>query len=235
MTNNLRHIVIDGSDDEETAKEISPTDFFSSTKAKTPKPRKLLSINDESDDDSNEEESYLPRPRKKKSSPLPQRTAFGKSPEPKRRFVFGHGNPNEQAAPPHWGMKPLPTGDADCLKGKLFVISGVLDSLKWNEAEDLIKKYGGATRTAVSGKTSYLLRGQDAGATKTKKAAAVGCPIIDEDELFELIRSSKGDAPSDEPVVATASPAKSPPSAKVVVNSPQSISTGKNDPVSTKS
>ncbi len=37
----------------------------------------------------------------------------------------------------------LPRGHPDCLTGKTFVVTGVLDSLKREEAADFIKRHGG--------------------------------------------------------------------------------------------
>lgn len=41
------------------------------------------------------------------------------------------------------GQKPLPEGKPGCLSGKVFIITGILESLEREEAEQLIKKYGG--------------------------------------------------------------------------------------------
>ena len=40
-------------------------------------------------------------------------------------------------------LQEAPRGHPDCLTGKTFVLSGVLDSLKREEAEDFIKRHGG--------------------------------------------------------------------------------------------
>jgi replication factor C subunit 1 len=40
-------------------------------------------------------------------------------------------------------LQEAPRGHPDCLTGKTFVVSGVLDSLKREEAEDFIKRHGG--------------------------------------------------------------------------------------------
>jgi replication factor C subunit 1 len=100
------------------------------------------------------------------------------------------------------GQKELPVGEYMCLafggKGKnpnetplSFVITGTLDSLQREEASDLIKKYGGKVAQAVSGKTDYLLAGFDAGESKTRAANEKGITIINEDALFDLIRTTK--------------------------------------------
>lgn len=40
-------------------------------------------------------------------------------------------------------LQEVPRGHPDCLTGKTFVISGVLDSLKREEAADFVKRHGG--------------------------------------------------------------------------------------------
>eukprot|EP00249_Psilotum_nudum_P023458 c28881_g2_i1 orf=668-3328(-) len=92
--------------------------------------------------------------------------------------------------PPHKGEKALPQGAENCLAGLTFVISGTLDSLEREEAEDLIKRHGGRVTSAVSKKTSFLLAGEDVGARKSEKATDLGVPFLTEDKLFEMIHSS---------------------------------------------
>jgi replication factor C subunit 1 len=47
----------------------------------------------------------------------------------------------------------------ECLQGRTFVLTGVLDNLHRDDAMDLIKTMGGRVTTAVSGKTDYLVVG----------------------------------------------------------------------------
>ncbi|EKX54825.1 replication factor C subunit 1 [Guillardia theta CCMP2712] len=94
--------------------------------------------------------------------------------------------------PPHYGTKPIPTGDPDCLKGMQFVISGVLDSLEREEAAHLIQTHGGKVVSAVSGKVTHALVGEEAGETKMKKIREMGTiKTLTEDELLNLISSSR--------------------------------------------
>lgn len=48
-----------------------------------------------------------------------------------------------RTGPQQKGLKEIPEGATNCLFGKIFVITGVLDSLEREEARDLIVKYGG--------------------------------------------------------------------------------------------
>lgn len=96
--------------------------------------------------------------------------------------------------PPLAGTRPAPRGHPDCLTGKTFVISGVLDSLRREEAEDLIRRHNGKVTGNVSGRTSFLVMGQHAGRSKHAAAKAKGTKIIDESGLFSLIAATQEEA-----------------------------------------
>ncbi|OMO94457.1 hypothetical protein COLO4_16322 [Corchorus olitorius] len=97
----------------------------------------------------------------------------------------GFMNFGERKDPPHKGEKEVPEGAPDCLAGLTFVISGTLDSLEREEAEDLIKRYGGR----ITG-SNYLLCDEDIGGRKSAKAKELGTAFLTEDGLFDMIRSS---------------------------------------------
>ncbi|XP_055822940.1 replication factor C subunit 1 isoform X2 [Solanum dulcamara] len=103
----------------------------------------------------------------------------------------GFMNFGERKDPPHKGEKEVPEGAPDCLAGLTFVISGTLDSLEREEAEDLIKRHGGRVTGSVSKKTNYLLCDEDVEGRKSSKAKELGTAFLTEDGLFEMIRSSK--------------------------------------------
>ncbi|XP_012572832.1 replication factor C subunit 1 isoform X2 [Cicer arietinum] len=115
----------------------------------------------------------------------------------------GFMNFGERKDPPHKGEKVVPEGAPDCLAGLTFVISGTLDSLEREEAEDLIKRHGGRVTTSVSKKTNYLLCDDDIGGRKSAKAKELGTSFLTEDGLFDIIRASK-------PAKTTSKPAKGP-------------------------
>ncbi|CAI9278885.1 unnamed protein product [Lactuca saligna] len=96
----------------------------------------------------------------------------------------------ERKDPPHKGEKEVPEGSSECLSGLTFVISGTLDSLEREEAEDLIKRYGGRVTGSVSKKTNYLLCDEDIGGRKSAKAKELGTGFLTEDGLFDMIRAS---------------------------------------------
>lgn len=49
------------------------------------------------------------------------------------------------------------------------MITGVLDSMEREMAAELVKRYGGKVTGSVSGRTSYLVAGEDAGESKLAK------------------------------------------------------------------
>ncbi|XP_062088936.1 replication factor C subunit 1 isoform X2 [Humulus lupulus] len=111
----------------------------------------------------------------------------------------GFMNFGERKDPPNKGQKEVPEGTPDCLAGLTFVISGTLDSLEREEAEDLIKRHGGRVTGSVSKKTNYLLCDEDIGGRKSEKAKELGTAFLTEDGLFDKIRASnKAKAPRQE-------------------------------------
>jgi DNA ligase (NAD+) len=73
------------------------------------------------------------------------------------------------------------------LAGKTFVLTGTLANLNRDEAKKLIESSGGKVSSAVSKKTSYLVSGDDPG-SKLAKAQELGVPVLNEQQLLELIR-----------------------------------------------
>lgn len=129
----------------------------------------------------------------------------------------GFMNFGERKDPPHKGEKEVPEGAPDCLAGLTFVISGTLDSLEREEAEDLIKRHGGRVTGSVSKKTNYLLCDEDIGGRKSAKAKELGTGFLTEDGLFDMIRLSNqgksttnGDSKKPANKVVAPSPKKTP-------------------------
>ncbi|KAI0162750.1 replication factor RFC1 C terminal domain-containing protein [Pestalotiopsis sp. NC0098] len=101
-----------------------------------------------------------------------------------RKAQPGGGN----AGPAPNPIAELPEGEEDCLSGLTFVFTGQLQQIAREEAQALVKRYGGKITGAPSSKTNYVVLGEDAGPSKLAKIAAHNIKTIDENGLFELIR-----------------------------------------------
>ena len=72
-------------------------------------------------------------------------------------------------------------------EGKVFVLTGSLESYTRDEASKIIEEFGGKTSSSVSKKTDYVLAGEEAG-SKLIKAENLGIKIISEQEFKEMIK-----------------------------------------------
>ena len=82
--------------------------------------------------------------------------------------------------------KPDLSFAAQILEGKIFVITGSLESLKRSEAKELIQKLGGRASNSVSSNTDYLVTGDKAG-SKLKIARELDVKILSEKEFIDMI------------------------------------------------
>ena len=105
------------------------------------------------------------------------RTFFGSSMnrdlvERLRRHGLRFGEDAEDKSQPH----PL--------AGKVFVLTGTLESMTRDEAKARIQAAGGKVSGSVSGKTDYVVAGDKPG-SKMRKAQQLGVAVIDEADLLE--------------------------------------------------
>ena len=70
-----------------------------------------------------------------------------------------------------------------------FVVSGVFQSQSREEIKTMILAHSGKIVGSISGKTSYVLAGDQMGPSKRQKAEKLGIPIISEEEFFKMIAS----------------------------------------------
>lgn len=75
----------------------------------------------------------------------------------------------------------------DKLKGMIIVVSGVFTKFSRDQLKELIELNGGKNSGSISGKTTYVLAGENMGPEKLKKAQSLGVPVISEDDFEKLI------------------------------------------------
>ena len=73
------------------------------------------------------------------------------------------------------------------LEGKSIVISGVFARHSRDEYKRIIEENGGKNVGSISGKTSFILAGDNMGPAKLQKAEKLGVPIVDEDTFLGMI------------------------------------------------
>ncbi len=87
-------------------------------------------------------------------------------------------------------LVPSAAGEAGPLAGKVFVLTGTLDSLSREEATAALERLGAKVTGSVSARTTFLVAGRDAGA-KLHKAHVLGVETLDERGLLALIMNSE--------------------------------------------
>lgn len=78
---------------------------------------------------------------------------------------------------------------SDLLLGKSIVISGVFQHHSRDEYKMMIEQNGGKNVGSISGKTSFILAGDNMGPSKLQKAEKLGIRIVSEDEFLEMIKA----------------------------------------------
>ena len=73
------------------------------------------------------------------------------------------------------------------LEGQSIVISGVFQHHSRDEYKQLIEQHGGKNVGSISGKTSFILAGDNMGPSKLDKARKLGVRIVTEDEFLDMI------------------------------------------------
>ncbi len=78
-----------------------------------------------------------------------------------------------------------PKGDA--LNGLTIVISGTFSKHSRDEYKKMIEQHGGKNSGSISGKTNFVLAGENMGPEKLKKAEKLGIRLMDEEEFLRII------------------------------------------------
>ncbi|MGM0602204.1 MAG: NAD-dependent DNA ligase LigA [Bacillota bacterium] len=74
------------------------------------------------------------------------------------------------------------------LEGLKFVFTGSLNDFTRSEVKDLVENAGGSASSSVSGKTDYLVAGENPG-SKYDKAQELGVEILNEEEFKKMIEN----------------------------------------------
>ena len=78
---------------------------------------------------------------------------------------------------------------SDKLAGQSIVISGVFAHHSRDEYKLIIEQNGGKNVGSISGKTSFILAGDNMGPSKLEKANKLGIRIVSEDEFLSIIQA----------------------------------------------
>lgn len=76
---------------------------------------------------------------------------------------------------------------SDKLAGLTFVVSGTFANYSRDGIKETIERNGGKVSGSVSGKTSYVVAGNDMGPSKLEKAQKLGVKIISEEEFTAML------------------------------------------------
>lgn len=89
------------------------------------------------------------------------------------------------------GVRPQESNNSEGpLVGKKFVVTGTLQTMKRDQAADRIRSLGGTFQSSVGKDTTYLVVGDNVGASKLAKAAKLGITQLSESQLVELLDKS---------------------------------------------
>jgi DNA ligase (NAD+) len=87
-----------------------------------------------------------------------------------------------------WPDVARPSVAGQPFAGMTFVITGTLDSMSREEAQEALIGLGAKVSGSVSKKTRYVVAGADPG-SKLQKASDLGVEVLDETQFTELLRS----------------------------------------------
>ena len=86
------------------------------------------------------------------------------------------------------GIINIESASGGKLEGKSFCFTGELVTMKRQDAEQLVKQNGGVCKSSVTKDLTYLVTNDTtSGSSKNVKAAALGIPVITEEQFLKLL------------------------------------------------
>lgn len=89
-------------------------------------------------------------------------------------------------------LDEVPEKLSDSLNGITIVASGKLENFSRDEIKSVIERHGGKAASSVTGKTNFLLAGENTGPNKLVRARELNVPVINEEEFMRMISGGKG-------------------------------------------
>jgi DNA ligase (NAD+) len=89
-----------------------------------------------------------------------------------------------------WPEYSSPETAGGAFTGKQFVVTGTLEKYSREKIKTFIQQQGGKVQESVSGKTDYLVAGENPG-SKLEKAKSLGIPILSERDLERWAQSKE--------------------------------------------
>ncbi len=84
------------------------------------------------------------------------------------------------------------------LEGKAVVISGVFTHHSRDEYKEMVERHGGKNVSSISGKTSFVLAGDNMGPSKREKAEKQGVPLMTEEDFLAMLTAQQSSATVEE-------------------------------------
>jgi DNA ligase (NAD+) len=85
-----------------------------------------------------------------------------------------------------WPEMAAPSRGGQTLTGRTFVLTGTLESMSREQAQEALEARGAKVSGSVSKKTAYLVAGSDAG-SKLARARELNVPVLDERQFLEVL------------------------------------------------
>lgn len=108
-------------------------------------------------------------------------------PDQTEKLSFFQLQQRKQAAAAPSGSAEIPEAQPHCLSGLTMVFTGQLPSLEREQAESIAKRYGAKVTKSISGKTSVVVIGEEAGPSKVEKIKKLKIKAITEEGFLQLL------------------------------------------------